>query len=414
MLTQTPVSDNAGPQESQAHADEIWSARFDPSGQRIVSASRDHTARILQIDPNTMTFREIARLRDTESTATQLDEGTSFLAMSVVVDRQHQRVYVGSADSTVRVWDLALGTEVGQANGTGLNNSLALSANGRLLLTGSSSTDVKAILWDVDPTGSVSPRQRFRLREHDQAVTAFAISRDGRRLFTGDRVGIGIFWDAKTGQPLGRIEDIRGFRINAATFSPDGERLLVAADDQQLSIIDVERRVRVDEFAHDGFVTQLSLSGDGNHALTVDELITRDLFQSTATLWNLGTGKGRSLDQVKRTINRSGANQRTRGERIDSAEFGSQSQVAVISRTTDREAGQIKVFAIRPSAGKLAKPTTFQLPTKLGAAQVAMPISSRQLLTLNGDAAFLWDLQTMSHIKSYRSHGAAHRSELLV
>jgi WD40 repeat protein len=35
-----------------------------------------------------------------------------------------------------------------------------------------------------------------------------------------------------------------------------------------------------------------------------------------------------------------------------------------------------------------------------------MPISSQELLTLNGDAAFLWDLRTMSHRKSYRSHGA--------
>ena len=294
MLTRQNNSADTGPSASQAHADEIWSARFDHSGTRIVSSSRDQTARILQIDPDTMTFKEVAaRLRDAEDDAaksTKLDEGTAFLAMSVIVDRPHQRIYIGSADSTVRIWDLALGTEVGQASGTGLNNSLALSANGRWLLTGSSSTDIKAILWQVDPTGSQAPRQRFRFRGHNQAVTAFAISRDGSLLYTGDRVGLGILWDAATGKPIGRVEETRGFRINAAAFTPSGNRLLVAADDQQLSVFDVKTQKRSEQYPHDGFVTELSLSEDGRHALTVDETRTQDQMQSTATLWNLKTG----------------------------------------------------------------------------------------------------------------------------
>ena len=106
-------SNRAAPdRESQAHADEIWSARFDPSGQRIVSASRDHTSRILQIDPTTLAFNEIARLRNAEDQGTKLNEGTAFLAMSVAIDRAHRRLYVGSADSIVRVWDLDLATEL--------------------------------------------------------------------------------------------------------------------------------------------------------------------------------------------------------------------------------------------------------------------------------------------------------------
>ncbi len=405
MLTRQSSTTNDAPSTSQPHADEIWSASFDPGGQRIVSASRDHTARILQIDPQTMAFKEVARLQDTQREPTKLAEGTSFLAMSVVVDRPHGRLYIGSADSTVRIWNLALGTEISQATGTGLNNSLALSANGRLLLTGSSSPDIKAILWEVDPTGSVSPRQRFRLRGHDQAVTAFAISHDGSKLFTGDRVGIGIVWDANTGRQLERIEEIRGFRINAAAFTPSGDALWIAADDQQLSLIDLNRGERIDQFAHDGFVTQLSLSEDGNHALTVDELRTEILFQSTATLWNLRTNQRQVLDQVKRTLDRSAAKQRTAGQRINSAQFGSQSQLAIISRSAG-ETGELKVFSIPQSATKLTKPTRFALPGKIGPAQVALPISSRQMLTLNGDAAFLWDLQTMTHVKSYRAHAA--------
>ena len=154
MLTRNLAVNNNASSMTQPHSDEIWSARFDPSGQRIVSASRDHTARILQIDPATMAFNEVALLRDSDSQPAKLEEGTSFLAMSVVVDRPHGRLYIGSADSTVRVWDLVQGNEIGRATGTGLNNALALSANGRRLLTGSSSPDIKAILWEVDPAGT--------------------------------------------------------------------------------------------------------------------------------------------------------------------------------------------------------------------------------------------------------------------
>ena len=241
-------------------------------------------------------------------------------------------------------------------------------------------------------------------------MTAFAISRDGSKLFTGDRVGIGILWDAETGRELGRIKDLQGFRINAAAFTPGGDTLLLAADDQQLSIIDLKRQRRVNQFAQDGFVTQLSLSEDGNHALTVAESRTETRFQSTATLWNLRTKERRVLDQVKRTLDRSRSNQRAADGRINSAQFGPQSRLAIISRSTAGEAGEIKVFSIDQPASGSPKPTRFELPAKLGAAQIAMPLSSRQMLTLNGDAAFLWDLQTMTHVKSYRAHAAVTRA----
>jgi WD40 repeat protein/serine/threonine protein kinase len=410
MLTRTAAV-SAPARESQAHADEIWSARFDPSGQRIVSASRDHTSRILQIDPTTLAFHEVARLQNAVNQGTELNEGTAFLAMSVAIDRAHRRLYIGSADAVVRVWDLDLATELARATGTGLNTMLALSKSGRMLLTGSSSPDAKTILWDVDPSGSVSPRVRYRLQGHDQAVTAFAISPAGDRIFTADRFGLGILWDANTGRQIGdRIELFRGFRINSVSFSSDGKRLLIASDDQQLTILDVDRRERVGQLKHDGFVTQVSLSDDGRYALTVSESRRQDRFQSQATLWNLATETGRVLDRVERDVRGSDDAVRTTGARINSAVFGQQSRWAIISRTSNGVQGQVKLFAIDGAAENPLKPKTFQLPTELGAAGIAVPISNQSMLTLNGDAAFLWDLESMGHIKSYRAHGGVTRA----
>ena len=211
--------------QKQAHADEVWSARFDSTGNRVVTASRDHSARVLEVDPVTMAFSEVATIKHDEDD--RLSEGTAFMAMSVAMDRDHGRLFVGSADATIRIWDLENGNEVDQATGTGLNSSFALSSDGSMLLTGSSSTEDKAILWQIDPTGKQNPRVLWRIKQPNHTVTAFAISADNTMFFTGDRNGLGYLWSVETGQPLGeRIEDVDGYRINAACFSADSRQLL--------------------------------------------------------------------------------------------------------------------------------------------------------------------------------------------
>ena len=392
--------------ETRPHADEIWSARFDPSGTRIVSASRDHTARVLKIDRATMTFTEVARLRNTDDSQTdQLVEGTAFQAMSVAVDRSHGRIFVGNADSTVRIWDLALGTEVGQVNGTGLNTHLAVSRNGRLLMTGSSSQNAKALLWGIDPDNNKPPKLIYRLKGHDQAVTAFAISHDGRTLFTGDRIGIGWFWDTRTGQRIGSaIEDARGFRINAARFSPDGQHLWFVADDQQLTQINVATRQRVRRYTHDGFVTQLSLSADGQHAVTVSEQTSEKRFVAQAQLWNLRTGTRRVLDRIGSAISQQSENRSPKRSRITSAEFGGQSDLVTVSRSAGTaQPGRVSVWKMSSLS---ATPQSFQVPRQLGSVQAAFPLTTNRMLTLSGDAAFLWNLDKQIHEKSYRAHAA--------
>ena len=393
--------------QAKPHADEIWSARFDPTGTRIVSASRDHTARILGVDRETMTFREIAQLQDSDPDGPrELVEGTPFRAMSAVVDRVHGRLFVGSADSTVRIWDLALGTEIGQLSGTGLNNSLALSRNGRLLLTGASSPEFKAILWGIDPGNNKSPKVIYRLKGHEEAVTAFAISSDGRMIFTGDRTGIGWLWNTMSGQKIGKpIEDSRGYRINAASFSPDGSELLIAADDQQLTRIDVRTRQRVRRYSHDGLVTQFSLSADGTRAVTVSELNTERSFATAVRVWNLKTGTEQILARETTPINKKRSVKIPR-KRFLSAQFGGQDRyIALSSSEGESRPGRLQIIDYKSNGSKSGS-KTFEMPMRLGRSQVAMPLTEEHLLTLNGDSAFLWNLRTLSHQKSYRAHAA--------
>lgn len=400
-------------QRREAHADEIWSAQFSSDGKRVVTASRDHTARVLAIDGKLNRFTESATLSDRESGVSPGDgtdsdllaEGSVFVAMSMFVDEPHRRLYVGGADSTVRVWDLSRGTEVGSARGTGLNSSLAVSRNGRVMLTGSSSPDAKAILWRLDPESENSPQEIRRLGVHQDTVTALAVSNDERYAFTGDRSGIGVLWNAQTGAQIGpTIMMLSGSRINDATFSAGGNELLLAADNRQVTRLDVDTRRVLGSFPHDGLVTALSLSTDNSQMVTVTEQASSRELETKAVLWDLATEQSRVIATGK--VIRDGTGVRTSQRRVVSASFGQQSGVLTVGIRKDDSTSDVAIWDTRGSIQDGKPSQAFRLPGRLSLLTSCVPLRGGKLITLNGDAGFLWDLDSLSHEKSFRAHGA--------
>ncbi len=410
----------SGPRDAEAHSQGISSARFSPDGTMIVTASHDHTARILTIDPVTLAFKTSATLTsdpmdppNKTPAGETFDEGTSYVAMSMAINQAGNRLMIGSADATIRIWDIQQGVEVDQVRGTGLNSGFSLSRDGTLLLTGSSSPDAKAILWSIDPSGKKPPRVKSRFAGHEQALTAMAISDDGSRIFTGDRGGYALIWDIATGKPIGApIEDVRGFRINDAQFSPDGKTVFIAADDEQLTQIDIETRRRVRRLDHDGFVTKFAIAGDGRSAVTLSELSTETSLTTRATYWNLADGSSRLLSQVTDSPDRGrGENSRQRSRitsvRIDPAA----SVIAVCQANVDSSPGNVgnvvdlfDFSAIRRGIEIPKARQRFEIPGGLEASEVGIPLDPSRLLTMNQNAAFEWDLGTGRLVKSFRSH----------
>ena len=404
--------------ESPLHREEILSARLNATGDAIVTGSRDRTAVVSRIDQDSLTLQRIVEFRD-DADAVSLKEGTQFIAQSFATDLENGTLYIASADGIVRVWDLVRGTERFQIKSAGLNASLALSRNAAYLLTRSSTGDAKSILWRVDPTRNNAPRISLKLVGHanESAVTALAISADGSKLFTADNVGIGILWDGKTGKQIGeKIETLRGYRINAAEFSSDGSELLIAADDQQLTRIDLQTRSVVSQLNHTGFVTSLSLSQNDAFALTISEQTTATESQITATLWDLATGAKKVVDRaISPLVLDKQSKQKREHKRITSAQFSPDGRTFAIGKQTDGDgAGRVVVWSV--SNVNDAKPIhAFELPSNLGAPQACVPLVEDRMLTLNGDAAFQWSLGTKDspaalHLLSYRANAAVHHA----
>lgn len=100
---------------------------------------------------------------------------------------------------------------------------VAFSPDGHSLLTVSSSTDNKAILWEV-ATGA----ELRRFSGHSQSIVDISFSPDGRFVLTGGHDKTARLWDVATGAEIRRFEGQIGPVLSVA-FSPDGSRIFTGS-----------------------------------------------------------------------------------------------------------------------------------------------------------------------------------------
>jgi WD40 repeat protein/serine/threonine protein kinase len=399
----------------QAHDDEIWSASFDPSGHRIVTAGRDHSARILEFDPKTATFTSIGELTgDIGRPRTDdrpLIEGARFVAFSMAMRSDGRRLYVGDFEGAVRIWDAERAVEIGEIKGVGLNFAIALSKDGKTLLTGCDAPDAPAQLWTLNEEG-LPQGEAIRLKARAGSLTACAISPDGKRAFTSTANGRDIsslLWNTESGQELAQMPELAD-RVNAVVFSASGEDLFIASDGKAVFQYSVGQKKTVRVFPHKGYVADVDLSEDGRRMLTVSQTFSTDVSKSTLLLWTLpaqGEATSETLEETE-TVAKSDP---TPNDRILSARFepGSASAISVHC-SRDHKLGQVRVWNLSESGPAVAN-EVLRFPTSIPAADAAVVIDgpmakAGRLLTLNGDSVFLWDLNTKNHIRSFRQASA--------
>ncbi|KAF8204572.1 U5 snRNP complex subunit [Pholiota molesta] len=196
-----------------AHAGEILSCRFDPTGQNVAACSTDRSISLWRTyAPNTnyglLSSHAKAPILDlqcgsgTELLATGSDDGTVKIweggedagkqavatfevgcpVTSVCWSADGNSVYIGAIDNEVHVYDLRKSEQVSSLVGhTDTPTSLALSPNGSFLLSPSFSS--QTFVWDVRPF-SPSPSRIHRVLQG--APAGLRTLDDG-----GNRVAVG-------------------------------------------------------------------------------------------------------------------------------------------------------------------------------------------------------------------------------
>jgi WD40 repeat protein len=190
----------------------------------------------------------------------------------------HARLITSSYDNTVRIWDLARGTETIVLPHPGPVRMVAISDDGRVIVTSCDDRVVRA--WDV------ATRRVTREFDYRGSMNAIAIARDGQTAVYQVTDQPPHVLELATGTD--RVPDpapARGFAL-----APDGATLVIAAADGGLVVVETHgtgRRVlgHVDRDP----IAALELSPDGATIATVSD-VAHDI-----VLWPTAGGPSRAL-----------------------------------------------------------------------------------------------------------------------
>ncbi|MFG1926995.1 helix-turn-helix domain-containing protein [Cryptosporangium sp. NPDC048952] len=170
--------------------------------------------------------------------------GGNGVMQSISVSPRKRLVAAGSADTTVRLWDVTdpahprtLGTPL--TGPTDVVYTTAFSPDGRLLAAGSG--DHRIRLWDIaDPH---HPRAVAVLGGPAAVVYSVAFSPDGRLLAAGSGDNTVRLYDVGTHRPVAVLDGLTGF-AQAVAFRPDGRELSAGLADGSVQRWDVTAPAR--------------------------------------------------------------------------------------------------------------------------------------------------------------------------
>ncbi len=366
------------------HEDAVLGARYSRDGKQIVTASRDRTASLWDAASGQPLRR--------------FDEGHEFLISGAAFFPDGKHMATGAGDNSVRIWDLTTGTEKLELPSTGRFGTLAVSPDGNWMATGSQGTDVK--LWNAQTGAQVAA-----LSGHTAEIASLAFSPDGQRLATGDDRGNVRVWtrngDAANGEPQWTLErefDGHNSSITSLRFTPDGRRLLTASGDRTCGQWDLEsgRELRELVLEHPDWVTSLDISADGATVVTTCD-------DGIARFWRLADAA--ALAAV-----------RSPGKPFNSAALSPDGSTIVLTSTEDRRVWLWDVSTARVAIGSTAgdpNAASQLLEPLLDFNQLGGEVwmasftpDGHHVLTIGGNDAELWNLQSRLRVVRFSAHGA--------
>jgi WD40 repeat protein len=197
------------------HTNTVSWAGFTPDGERIATASADSTARVWDA--------RSGRLLLTLAGHTNPIEGAAF-------DRTGATLFTASWDGTVKIWDAST------MHSESIRRLAFEPGNGELLATASADTTVK--LWKVasgpdttcaDMTSGTLNAAGKPLRGHNDSVSSVAFSPNGEILATASDDQTVRLWKVGSGQLVATLSGHRDI-VNDVAWSADGLLATAASD----------------------------------------------------------------------------------------------------------------------------------------------------------------------------------------
>jgi WD40 repeat protein len=230
---------------------------FTPDGKYLISAGNDKVVRIWNVSTaqTVRTLRgQISFGQDGEIYALALSPDGKWLAIGGLLSGTSEE------KMAIRLYDFESGEIVNLLKGhTNIIQSLAFSANGNFLISGSA--DQTAIIWNLETKEKLQT-----LSGHTGNITAVAFTSDSKRVVTASSDQTMRFWQVDDGELL---KILKGHEEQITAVVISSKYIASASLDKTIRLWNAKNGSFIKTFARlDDGVSSLALSSDGNYLVS--------------------------------------------------------------------------------------------------------------------------------------------------